>query len=170
MKRLMIGVLVALLTFVTGLFVTGLIHPSGFRDCVVAFADEYPAVENDIALAVFRHQIEHLRPETKAPTYYLSHSNDNDPDEAILNALDEQGFSVRPISQLRMGFRHYGCPYSPELGSEIILRVGTIRWVDANTVLVGGSCRRWYGNADTAYLYSLVRQGSGWVVRNYELL
>jgi hypothetical protein len=164
MKHL-IGTLVASLTFIAGLFVTGWLHPSGFRDCVVAFYEYSAVAENDIALAVFRQQLEQFRPETEAPTYYLSYSNNNDPDEAILNTLNDQGFSVRPISQLRMGFRS-----SPELGSEIILRVGTIRWVDANTVVVGGSCRRWYQNSDTAYLYYIVRQGSGWVVRTHELL
>jgi hypothetical protein len=74
MKGLMIRILVASLTFVAGLFGTGLIHPSGLRNCVVDFPYEYSTVaENDIALAVFRHQIEHLRADVESPIYYLSY-------------------------------------------------------------------------------------------------
>ena len=85
--------------------------------------------------------------------------------------LQREGLSVRRISQLGMNrgaiFDCYYCAQGP---AEFILRVGNIRWVNDNEVLVGSSSRRWSLNTDRAYLYHVVLQGNRWVIKDYELL
>jgi len=172
MRRFGIRVFVGFLTFVTGLVVFGVSQRAGprLRDCVVTFEERKTVAELEIASTVFRYNIEQLFFEAESPTFFLSEYDDRDAREEVVRRLQREGLPVRRLSQLGMNQRlHVDCEYCPKgPQSEFILRLGRIRWLNPNEVLVGGSCRRWYLNADRAYLYQVVLEGNRWVVKRYE--
>jgi hypothetical protein len=126
--------------------------------------------QEDIAETVYRYEIEHFTP-VETAVYYLSYSNDNDPGVETMQNLKADKLRVRRLSELgTFPITNSGCYYCPTGETEFILRVGSIRWLNDNEVLVGGSLRRWEGNVDRAYLFHVVRKGRWWIVKDHELL
>ena len=173
MRILAIRVFVALLTFLIGLLCFAVSRPARLelRNCVVNFEDTRTAAEVEIATTVFRYNIQELFFDVESPTYFLSENEDRDAREEVVSRLRDEGLPVRRLSQLGMNrclqIDCVYCPKAPE--SELILRLGKIRWLNDREVLVGGSGRRWYLNA-RAFLYHVVLEGNRWIVKHYELL
>ncbi|HEX8651756.1 MAG TPA: hypothetical protein VF708_13030 [Pyrinomonadaceae bacterium] len=97
-------------------------------------------------------------------TYYLSCYNYADPPDQIMARLAfAREMRVRRLSEL---------PLDDHVQSgqgRIFIRVGSIRWISANEVIVGGSCR--YGwNAAQAYVYHVVREKGVWRVMSSETI
>jgi len=169
MRRLLTRLAVAFLTFKIGVLVFHALFGYGMA---AFFPIEKARLlwQDDIAQAVFRYQIEHYSPGDERNIYYLSKSNDSDPSAWTMQEMQSDKLPVRRLSELGMGYRSFGCPYCPEGEREFILRVGSVRWLNDNEALVGGSLRHWVGNVDKTFLFHVVRKRARWVVKDCELL
>ena len=140
--------------------------------------------ESKITQAVFRHQIGAASSSslnTYAPpgtflntytpftdslpnTYYLSCYNYEDPSDQIMARLAfAKEIRVRKLSELPLD------GYVNDGQGRIFLRVGNIRWISANEVIVGGSYRNGWNMAQ-AYVYRVVRDKGGWRVISSETI
>lgn len=169
MRRITGGVLVAFLTFITGLFLFTTWYGNGPSRHAVA--EPRTLAETEITKTIFRYNIQQFFADAESPTYFLSEHVNRDASEDVILSLQREGLRVRRLSQLGMNHgAHLDCYYCPKGPSEFILRVGKIRWLNDHEVLVGSSSRRWSLNADRAYLFRVVLEGDRWVIKEHELL
>ena len=159
----------AFLTFKIGVVVYYLVFGYGLAYFIPAESAR-ARWEEDIGESVYRYEIKHFTP-VETAVYYLSYADDNDPGAETMKHLKGDNFPARRLSELgTYPMTNSGCYYCPTGETEFILRVGSVRWLNDNDVLVGGSLRRWVGNVDQAFLFHVVRRDGVWVVKDHELL
>ncbi len=168
MKRLIVGLAVFCFAFGTGVL-TNVALFSNYIACSVPIEKVRVGWQKDINEAVFRYQIEHFTPIDTA-VYYLSVANDSDPGAETIASLKNSKLPVRRLSELGTYPTTFSCYYCADSETEFILRVGSVRWLGDDEVIVGGSLRRWRGNVDQAYLFRVAREQATWVVKEHELL
>ena len=119
--------------------------------------------ESEITQAVFRHQIRDASG-FSLNIYYLYCYNYADPADQIMAQLaSATTMRVRRLSELPLNDYVYS-------GQErIFLRVGSIRWISENEVIVGGSYRNGWNTAQ-AYVYRVVRDKGVWRVMSSETI
>jgi hypothetical protein len=119
--------------------------------------------ESEITQAVFRHQIGDAS-SFSFNTYYLSCYNYADPSDQIMAQLaSTPALRVRRLSELPLD------DYMKDGQWRIFLRVGNIRRISENEVVVGGSYRNGWSAAH-AYVYRVVREKGVWRVISIETI
>lgn len=169
MKRLIVGLAVFCFAFGTGLLTNVALFGNDTACCSMPIEKARVRWQEKINEAVFRYQIGHFTP-VETAVYYLSVANDSDPGAETIASLKNSKLPVRRLSELDTYPTTFSCYYCPDSETEFILRVGSVRWLSEDEVIVGGSLRRWRGNVDQAYLFRVVRERMIWVVKEHEVL
>ena len=169
MKRLLIGLLAALLTFYLGI-ITSNLHLLWLSSRWSESVQDRQTERDNIYEAVFRYQMQLHQADTGRTVYFLACS-DNNPSDEFMNRFRGTTDDLRRISQVTATHRSLNM-HSTLINwrDELILRVGDVRWLSDTEVVVGGTIRQWYIHREEAYLYRLVREADRWRVVETELL
>lgn len=168
LARIIPRLAVAFLTFKIGVMLYSVLFGYGMA-YLTPIEESRLRRPEDMAQTVFRYEIEHFTPGAERSIYYLSCYNDSDPEATTMEEMASDMLPVRRLSEIRL-YPNSGCYYCPDGKIEFILRVGSVRWLNDDEVLVGGSLRRWVGDVDQAFLFHVVRRDGSWVVKDHELL
>ena len=159
MKHLVIHLAIALATFAVGTTAQRLLPSHSDSETKAGELVIKSRAEEEAAITelVFRQQ---LQQDTNAPTklYYLSCYNYTDPSDQIIARLaSKTAAPVRRLSELQLLSNYRNNPWV------VFVRVGRIRWISENEVVVGGSYRD-DGNVTKAYVFHLARENGVWRV------
>lgn len=165
MKHLVIHLTIALATFAVGTTTQALFpSPSDSQIKAGEAAIKSRAEEEaEIIEVVFRRQI-WQSPNAPTKFYYLSCYNYADPSDQIMARLASN--TTVPILKLS------ALPLDPDYRNnpwKVFIRVGSIRWISENEVVVGGSYRD-DSNGAKAYIYHLIQKNGVWQVKLSETI
>jgi hypothetical protein len=165
MKQLMVRFIVALFTFVIGtslaVLSTGFSYSSQLTSKATAASR---LAEENVITGIVLYHLARTDSMVEKSNYYVSCYNYSDPPTEVMTYLTGTGVHAEPLSQIQYDSASYYL-------DPVFLRVGRIRWLNDEEILVGGSLRgvRWNRDA-RAYLFHLVRDHGSWRITSAETI
>ena len=154
MRRLIIYVLFALLTFSIGIGSNSLINSR-------SKSAERISERDNIYEAVFRYEMAQHNSSVGRTVYFLSYGDDKIPSDKFLQRFRVSNISVKTSADpfLNTGGQFFG----ENALTELALYLTEVKWLSDSEVVVGGSCRGNWGYL-YSYLFRVRREGDKWVI------
>jgi hypothetical protein len=161
MRRTLIGLTAAFVTFLLGITSVGIWSAHhDLKNPKTNSLISHSIEEDNIAETVFRYQ---MPKDSQLKVYFLSR-NDNDPDGQFMRRFEGQLPLVKKKSQ--SSHNRYGSILDKETGEyAAILSVGQIEWINDSEVKVSGSI---FTGEVAGYIYQVIREGNRWIVKSSE--